>query len=282
MAFGTPIAPNILLVIFCIFSGNDNRVSLKINSKKINFKMARIFITGSADGLGQLAAKALIAKGHHVLLHARNEKRGGEALDKAPGAAGVVIADLSKMEETLQLSEQVNALGTFDAIIHNAALYQAPAKELFAVNTLAPYILTAKINKPERLIYLSSDMQRGGRSKLDIFKTDLSSITYSDTKLHVLLLCKAVAQKWKDVFVNSINPGWVPTKMGGPSAPDSFESGYETQVWLALSNDPKAKVSGRFFYHQQEVIPNAEAADLQLQEKFMELCKEITGVSFLG
>lgn len=242
--------------------------------------MARIFITGSADGLGQLAAKALIARAHQVVLHARNEKRGREALDKAPGAESVVTADLASIEETKQLAAKVNALGTFDAVIHNAGLYQASAKELFYVNTLAPYILTSLVEKPKRLIYLSSDMHQGGWSKLESFKTDISRITYSDTKLHVLMLCKAVARKWTDVYANALNPGWVPTKMGGPGAPDSFESGYKTQVWLATSNEEKVKVSGRFFYHQKEVRSNPEADDVQLQDRFMDLCQQITGIAF--
>ena len=241
--------------------------------------MARIFITGSADGLGQLAAKALIAQGHQVVLHARNETRGKEALDKVPGAEGVVTADLNNIHQTIQLAEKVNALGTFDAVIHNAGLYYASPKELFTVNTLAPYILTCLIQKPERLIYLSSDMHQGGRSKLESFKTDISRITYSDTKLHVVMLCKAVARKWPDVYANALNPGWVPTKMGGSGAPDSLESGYQTQVWLAVSNDEKVKVSGRFFYHKKEIRSNPEADDVSLQERFLNLCKEITGIS---
>ena len=215
--------------------------------------MARIFITGSADGLGQLAANALIAQGHKVVLHARNATRGREALAKVPGAETVVTADLTNIDETIQLSEKVNALGRFDAIIHNAAVYNASAKELFAVNTLAPYILTCLIQKPKRLIYLSSDMHEGGRSKLDNFNTNISGINYSDTKLHVLMLCKAVARKWSDVYANALNPGWVPTKMGGGGAPDDLKKGYETQVWLAVSNDEKAKVSGHFFYHQKQI-----------------------------
>jgi NAD(P)-dependent dehydrogenase (short-subunit alcohol dehydrogenase family) len=242
--------------------------------------MLRIFITGSADGLGQLAAKALIAQGHQVVLHARNEKRGREALDKAPGAETVVTADLSSIEETKQLASKVNALGKFDAVIHNAGVYYSPAKELMAVNTLAPYILTCLIQKPRRLIYLSSDMHEGGSSKLESFKTNINRITYSDTKLHVLMLCKSVARKWSDVYANALNPGWVPTRMGGAGAPDSFESGYQTQVWLAVSNDEKVKVSGRFFYHQKEIRSNPEADDVLLQEKFLSLCKEITDVSF--
>jgi len=241
--------------------------------------MARIFITGSADGLGQLAASALVHRGHGVVLHARNEERGQEALDKVPGAEAVVTADLASREETTHLASKVNALGTFDAIIHNAAVYEGPGEVLLAVNVLAPYILTCLINRPRRLIYLSSGMHKGGSAKLDSFKEGGRGLTYSDTKLHVLMLSKAVARKWKDVYSNAVDPGWVPTKMGGPNAPDSFESGYRTQVWLAVSNDPAALVSGRYFYHQKEQDYNPEADDVALQERFLRLCEEITGVT---
>ena len=240
--------------------------------------MARIFITGSADGLGQLAAKALIEQGHQVVLHARNDKRGREAMDDAPGAEAVVTADLSNMAETKRLAEKVNALGAFDSVIHNAGIYEAPGKDIFAVNTLAPYILTCLIQKPKRSIYLSSGMHEGGSAKLDLFGSDVSRITYSDSKLHVVMLCKAVARKWPNVYANAVDPGWVPTKMGGPNATDSFESGIETQVWLAVSDDKAAKVSGRYFHHLKEEASNAEADDVQLQERFMSLCEEITGV----
>jgi NAD(P)-dependent dehydrogenase (short-subunit alcohol dehydrogenase family) len=241
--------------------------------------MARIFITGSADGLGQLAAKELIAQGHQVVLHARNAKRGSEALAKVPGAETVVTADLTGIDETIQLSEKVNASGRFDTVIHNAGVYTAPPKELFAVNTLAPYILTCLIQKPKRLIYLSSGMHKYGQLKLQNFTTDISGINYSDTKLHVLILCKAVARKWPDVYANAVNPGWVPTKMGGRGAPDDLKKGYETQVWLATGNDEKAKVSGYYFLHQKQIRSNPEADDVQLQERFVNRCKEVTGIS---
>jgi NAD(P)-dependent dehydrogenase (short-subunit alcohol dehydrogenase family) len=241
--------------------------------------MARIFITGSADGLGQLAAKELIAQGHQVVLHARNAKRGSEALAKASGAETVVTADLTAIDEIIQLSEKVNASGRFDAVIHNAGVYNAPPKELFAVNTLAPYILTCLIQKPKRLIYLSSGMHKYGQLKLQNFTTDITGINYSDTKHHVLILCKAVARKWPDVYANAVNPGWVPTKMGGRGAPDDLKKGYETQVWLAASNDEKARVSGHYFLHQKQTGYNTEADDVQLQERFLNRCKEVTGVS---
>src|SRR5881392_4226729 len=104
--------------------------------------MARIFITGSADGLGQLAARELIAKGHEVVLHARNEGRAEDALTHAPGAEAALAADLGDADETRRLATQVNALGRFDAVIHNAAVYHTHAEDILTVNVLAPYILT--------------------------------------------------------------------------------------------------------------------------------------------
>jgi NAD(P)-dependent dehydrogenase (short-subunit alcohol dehydrogenase family) len=227
-----------------------------------------------------LAAKALIARGHRVVLHARNEKRGREALDRVPGAESVVTADLGSIDETKRLASEVNTLGKFDAVIHNAGVYNASAVEIFAVNTLAPYILTCLIRRPKRLIYLSSDMHLQGTSKLDSFKTETGSITYSDSKLHVLMLCMAVARKWLQVYANAVDPGWVPTKMGGRGAPDDLQEGYETQVWLAVSDDEKARVSGRYFHHRKESRHNPEADDASLLERFLHLCEEITGASF--
>ena len=160
--------------------------------------MARIFITGSADGLGQLAAEGLIAQGHEVVLHARNKQRGREALDKVSGAETVLTADLGNILETEQLAAKVNALGNFDAVIHNAGVYQASPEEIFTVNTLAPYILTCLIERPRRLIYLSSGMHLGGSAKLESLDTTVSRVTYSDSKLHVLMLCMAVARKWQE------------------------------------------------------------------------------------
>lgn|GEM_PF-132009 len=243
-------------------------------------QMARIFITGSSDGLGLLAAKSLIEQGHQVVLHARNAGRKEETLQKIQGAEAVLTGDLTSLQETKALAEQVNQLGHFDVVIHNAGVYTAAAQQIFSVNVLAPYVLTCLIRKPERLIYLTSDMHTGGRPKLEHFKTGIEHINYSDSKLHVLMLCKAVTRKWKEVYANGVNPGWVPTKMGGANAPDDLQKGYETQVWLAVSNDAEAKVSGRYFYHQKVKSANPAADDVSLQERFMALCEEITGVKF--
>jgi NAD(P)-dependent dehydrogenase (short-subunit alcohol dehydrogenase family) len=242
--------------------------------------MARIFITGSADGLGQLTAKLLLDQGHQVVLHARNAERGRDALNKVKGAENVVVGDLSQMEETKNLADEVNALGPFDAVIHNAGVYSVPSKLIFAVNTLAPYILTCLIQRPKRLIYLSSGMHLQGHPSLDKIANDIGRISYSDSKLHVVMLAMAVARKWTEIYSNAIDPGWVPTKMGGLGAPDNLQKGYETQTWLAVSLDDKARVTGRYFHHKREVRYNPESTDVTLQEKFLELCEGITGVPF--
>ena len=137
--------------------------------------MARIFITGAADGLGQMAARLMVEDGHRVVLHARNETRAKEALAAVPGAEGAVSGDLSSIDECRQIAAKVNALGTFDAVIHNAGVGYRERRRIetadglphvFAINTLAPYILTALIRKPKRLVYLSSGMHRWGDPSL--------------------------------------------------------------------------------------------------------------------
>jgi NAD(P)-dependent dehydrogenase (short-subunit alcohol dehydrogenase family) len=240
--------------------------------------MARIFITGSSDGLGQLAAKALTEQGHEVVLHARNSVRARYALEKTPKAVTVVTGDLSVIDEIKKVAEEANALGPFDAVIHNAGVYHSTDDLIFTVNVIAPYLLTCLIEKPKRLIYLSSGMHQGGRANLEsLSKTH--RVNYSDSKLYILLLAKAVARFWPDVYSNAVDPGWVPTKMGGPGAPDDLRKGYETQVWLAVSNEDKAMVTGRYLFHQKEKSYNQSADNIDLQDEFLHICKEITGVN---
>jgi NAD(P)-dependent dehydrogenase (short-subunit alcohol dehydrogenase family) len=241
--------------------------------------MARVFITGSADGLGQLAARELIADGHQVCLHARNGGRAQDALNGAPGATGALAADLSDIEETKRLAAQVNALGRFDAVIHNAAVYQTHSEDILTVNVFAPYILTCLIEQPKRLIYMSSGMHTGGNVNFDSFRS-AADITYSDSKLYVLMLAKAIARRWPDVSSNAVDPGWVPTKMGGENAPDDVQKGVETQVWLAVSDDPEAKVSGRYFHHKKQAPSAVTADDIELQDWLLHVCEELTGVRF--
>lgn len=253
--------------------------------------MARVFITGSSDGLGRMAAQLLIEQGHKVVLHARNEKRGGEATSAVPGAEAVVIGDLASISQTRSVADQVNRLGSFDGVIHNAAVgYQEPKRiatedglpHVFAVNTLAPYILTALIRKPKRLVYLSSGLHQQGDAGLKDLTWEhrpwRGQRAYSDTKLHDVLLAFAVARHWPDVLSNALEPGWVPTKMGGPGAPDNLDEGHRTQVWLVASDDPAAKVTGEYFFHMRRRTPNPASRDVERQEELLEACRRFSGV----
>src|SRR5579864_3861215 len=253
--------------------------------------MARVFITGSSDGLGRMAAQLLVEQGHSVVVHARNQQRGQETLAAVPGAETVVTGDLASIRQTHNVAEQVNAAGSFDAIIHNAAIgYQEPRRiatedglpHVLAVNTLAPYILTALIRRPRRLMYLSSGLHQSGDASLNELLWEKrrwqGQQAYADTKLHDVLLAFAVARRWKDVFSNALEPGWVATKMGGPRAPDDLDQGHRTQVWLAVSEDPAAKVTGQYFYQMKLRAPYPLARDLERQEQLLDACKHFSGV----
>src|SRR5438105_1672465 len=117
--------------------------------------MGRIFITGSTDGLGRAAARSLMEQGHEVVLHARSLERASAVADLAARSAGVVIGDLSRAAETRGIADQVNGIGRMDAVIHNAGTYLQRSRgatpeghgTILAVNTLAPYVLTALIER---------------------------------------------------------------------------------------------------------------------------------------
>ena len=253
--------------------------------------MARIFITGSTDGLGRAAAQALIQASHQVVLHARSPERAAALGDVAPRSAGVVIGDLSSATDTRNVANQVNALGRMDAVIHNAGAYstkgRSPTPEghptIIAVNALAPYVLTALMERPRRLVYLSSGMHRGGSGSLrDIDWSERrwnSSQAYSDSKLYLTALAFAVARRWPDVLSNAVDTGWVATKMGGASAPDDFEEGYLTQNMACRERRSRGNCQRPILASPQIAAPAKEAEDRVFQDQLSARLAEITGVS---
>ena len=252
--------------------------------------MARIFITGSSDGLGLMVGQVLADQGHKVVLHARNDARAADAKKALPKAEALVIGDLASIAATKDLAGQINALGSFDTIIHNAAVgYREGHRttsdglpHVFAINTLAPYVLTALIERPKRLVYLSSGMHERTNANLDDIlwrkrRWDGSS-AYAESKLHDVMLAFAIARLWPNVLSNAMTPGWVPTKMGGEGAPDDIAQAHLTQAWLATSDEAGARTTGGYFYHLKPREPNREAREVSLQDRLFDICRETSGV----
>jgi NAD(P)-dependent dehydrogenase (short-subunit alcohol dehydrogenase family) len=257
--------------------------------------VSRIFITGSTDGLGRLAAELLIGQGHEVVLHARDSQRATDIGKIISGASATVTGDLTSIAQTKSVAQQVNELGEFDAVVHNAGIGYRESRRIetedglphiFAVNTLAPYLLTALIRRPKRLIYLSSGLHHRVDSSLDDLTWEKrpwqGMEAYSETKFHDVLLAFAVARLWPGVLSNALEPGWVPTKMGGSGAPDDLMEGCKTQAWLAVSNEPAALVTGEYFYHQRLRAPHPDTRKVELQNLLLSKCRRLSGTALNG
>jgi NAD(P)-dependent dehydrogenase (short-subunit alcohol dehydrogenase family) len=238
--------------------------------------MARVFVTGSADGLGRAAAQTLLEDGHEVVVHARDRDRLAAVHDLLGRGAAAVVGDLSDLEQTRGVAGQLNRLGRMDAVIHNAGVIRGP--HVLPVNVVAPYLLTALIERPRRLIYLSSSMHRSGRASLSgmDWSGHRTTGSYSDSKLFVTTLAAAVARIWADVLSNAVDPGWVPTRMGGPGAPDDLRLGHLTQEWLATSDDPDARTSGGYWHHQRRIEPHPAVRDRRFQDQLLEALARFT------
>ncbi len=254
--------------------------------------MARIFVTGSSEGLGLMTGRLLAEQGHAVVLHARNDARARDAQAALPRAEAVLVGDVSTLAVMRDVADQANELGRFDTVVHNVGVGYRESRrvetadglsQLWAVNVLAPYVLTALMPRPDRLVYLSSGMHLSGDPSLDDLQWSRrrwnGSQAYSDTKLHDVLLAFAVARRWPDVLSNAVAPGWVATRMGGPGAPDDLSQAHLTQAWLAVSDDPDARVTGGFFYHKQPGRLSPAARDLSLQDRLLDYCRDLSGVA---
>ena len=206
-----------------------------------------------------------------------------------------MTGDLSSIRQTRELAEHANTLGPFDAVISNAAVGYRERKRietedglchLFAINSLAPYLLTALLETSKRYVYVSSGLHLGG----DICLRDLQwkerrwegAQAYSDSKLQNVLLAFGVARLMPGVLSNAVSPGWVPTKMGGPGAPDDLQEAHLTQAWLATSSDAAAMTSGEYFYHFKPHEHLVEAKQKDLQSKYLDACQQLTGIRLPG
>ncbi len=238
--------------------------------------MAKIFITGSSDGIGLEAAKELISLGHEVVLHARDKNKAKE-LESSFTNIKVLIGDLNKLDEIKQLVKELNSQDRFDTIIHNAGVLDENKKTIFRVNVLAAYILTALTKKPKQLIYIGSNMHPQGEILLEELLLE-KKVDYSTSKLLILMMSLAISRYWKDVCVTTVDPGWVKTKMANYKAPDSLKDGSATQVWLASNNN--INFTGKYFYHLKETNYSSKADDTEAQDKLIHIYEKISGINF--
>jgi NAD(P)-dependent dehydrogenase (short-subunit alcohol dehydrogenase family) len=238
--------------------------------------VSRILVTGSADGLGRLAADALLSAGHDVVVHARNRERAETLTPLIDRGADLVTGDFADRDAVRRIADELDQAEPLDAVIHNAGVWSGRA--VMPVNIVAPYLLTALLPGPRRLVYLSSGSHFGGRPSLagvDWHGRDAGS--YADSKLFVTTLAAAVARLRPDVLSNAVDPGWVPTRMGGRGAPDDLELGHRTQEWLATGDDPEALTSGGYWYHQQRQQPHRAVHDESFQDRLLAALAEETG-----
>ncbi|MGO4385103.1 SDR family NAD(P)-dependent oxidoreductase [Specibacter sp. RAF43] len=239
--------------------------------------MSLILVTGASGGLGLAAATALADAGHDVVLHARNASR----VRDSSRMREVLYADLADLKETVALAQRANRIGRFDAVIHNAGVLNGP--DVFAVNVVAPYVLTALLTPPGRSIVLSSSMHMAGSG--DLGSVNLSGAgnrgAYEDSKLYVTALAMALADRRPDALAHAVDPGWVPTRMGGRAAPDSLEEGHRTQEWLATADETKISPrSGGYWYHRQRRQPHRAAHDPHFQRELLDKLAAHTGIAF--
>lgn len=239
--------------------------------------MSRILITGSAEGLGRAAAETLQAAGHDVIVHARSRSRAAVLDPLAERGAAVVIGDFAERDDVLRIAEELGD-EPLDAVIHNAGVWSGRA--VMPVNVIAPYLLTALLTRPRRLVYLSSGSHYSG-SAAALKGTDWRGRTagsYSDSKLFVTALAAAMDRLRPGVVGNAVDPGWVPTRMGGPGAPDDLEQGHRTQEWLAVSDDAEALTTGGYWYHKARRDPHESVHDQDFQDRLIAALAAETGI----
>ncbi len=255
--------------------------------------MSRIFVTGASQGIGLETARTLIEMGHEVVAHARDDSRAGATREALPGAYAVVKGDLADLASTRDLATQANAEGPYDVIIHNAGLGGGSGERvetadglerIFQTNVVAPFVLTCLMPLAPRMIYLTSGLEANGALHID----DLQWSTrpwdgmqaYSDSKLHDAMLSFELAARHPEIVVNTVDPGWIKTNMGGPNAPDPLNLGAETQVWLATSDDAVASTSGQYLKRRGVQTPNPATQDSAARVALVAALEEITGLAF--
>lgn len=246
--------------------------------------MSRVLVTGSNDGIGAGIAEILATNGNQVVRHARNAGR-------AVAGEEFVLGDFASLSSVRAMAASLRDQPPLDVIVHNAGwaspdevrpVTEDGFEQTFQIHVLAPYLLTALLPLPQRIVFVNSDSIRRGvldPADLNHEKEWTSAAAYADSKLAQATLTLGLARRYPDTLINAVHPGWVRTKMSPPEAPLDIAEGADTPVWLATSTDPDATVTGAYFQLRKQVRLNEAVFDVDLQDAVLAACAELTGVA---
>lgn len=259
--------------------------------------MARILVTGSAQGIGAHTARTLVGLGHDVTVHGRSPARADAARAYSAGASAALVGAFDDLAATREFANAATAAGPWDVIVHNAAVgYRAAGplltgdglEQTFHVNAVSPYVLTCLMPLAPRMVYIGSDAHRQGELRLDDLawtercwdQTDPPGFgAYNDSKLYLQMVVFELAERFPESAINVVHPGWVKTAMGGPGAQISLDEGADTPVWMATSDDPLATGSGAFVHRRAAEDVNPLSRDPEARAELLASLEAITGLA---
>ncbi len=264
-----------------------------------------ILITGSTDGIGKEAGIKLLEMGAHVIIHGRNEKKAELIKNEIENktnlhSMSMVYADLASIDQISTMVDDIyKKFDRLDVLINNAGIYRPQRQlsyngleETFAVNYIAPYILTNRLinilKKPNssRIVNVVSEVQS---NKLDFnnlqFETGYTGVkAYARSKTCLVMFTYLLAEKLKkyNITVNCLHPGVINTKvldaaMGMVGAPVSV--GADTLVHAATSSKLEG-ITGKFL-DMKRIQPSKDITyNKELQEKLWQKTEKLIGMEF--
>ena len=247
--------------------------------------MTTVCITGSTDGIGLVAARTLLDRGHRVLVHARSEARGRPVVERLTGDVDLVVADLASLT-------QVRALGArlreepLHVLVHNAGVWvrgDTPPltadgfETTFGVNVLAPHLLTALVggHLSDRLLWLGSGMAASGRLRPSALGGSREPRqAYADSKAADVALALGWGRRLP-VASAAVDPGWVRTKLASAGAPGDVAQGADTVVWCCTD----APLADAPYWKDRRPVPvPGRLRDVGLQDAVLVACDRLAGL----
>jgi NAD(P)-dependent dehydrogenase (short-subunit alcohol dehydrogenase family) len=246
--------------------------------------MATICITGATDGIGLATVRVLLAAGHRVLVHGRNEARGRSVVEGLAGDAVLVTGDLARLAEVRTLAGQIADQGPLDVLVHNAGVWvrgDTPRttddgfETTFAVNVLAPHLLTSLLRDriSDRLLWLGSGMARSGQVRPDALGSERNpSSAYADSKACDLALAMAWGRRIPNIASAAVDPGWVKTKLASRGAPGDPQESADTLAYCATEADLSR---GAYWRDRRPISVPSHLRDPALQDALAAACDRL-------